>query len=57
MNCKNCAHKKNPDGGYCYMWKDQPENCHYFKTNKNKPSKEYENTAADDYLDYLHDQW
>ena len=24
---------------------------------KEKPAEEYENTAADDYLEYLHDQW
>ena len=32
MDCKKCTYKKNnPDGGYCYMWKNKPKECHYFK--------------------------
>ena len=54
MNCKKCKFKEDKDGGYCYMWKDKPKDCHYHKAKK---EPEYENTAADDYLDYLHDQW
>lgn len=23
-NCSTCGHKQNPDGGYCYMFKDEP---------------------------------
>ena len=23
-NCETCDHKKNPDGGHCYMFKDAP---------------------------------
>lgn len=29
----------------------------FYIPNKKKPVEEYENTAADDYLDYLSDQW
>lgn len=24
-NCVMCDHKKNPDGGWCYMFRDEPE--------------------------------
>lgn len=34
MDCKNCNYKQNPDGGYCYMWKYRPKQCHYFKISK-----------------------
>ena len=23
-NCATCDHKKHPDGGHCYMFKDEP---------------------------------
>ena len=23
-NCETCAHKLNPDGGWCYMFRDEP---------------------------------
>ena len=25
--CEGCEHLKNPQGGYCYMFKEKPENC------------------------------
>lgn len=24
LNCKQCDHKKNPDGGHCYMFRVMP---------------------------------
>jgi len=24
-NCQTCEHIKNPDGGHCYMFKDEPK--------------------------------
>lgn len=24
MDCTSCDHKKNPDGGYCYMFEQRP---------------------------------
>lgn len=28
-NCSTCQHKKNPDGGWCYMFRDEPTSvCH-----------------------------
>ena len=24
-NCATCAHINNPDGGHCYMFKDEPK--------------------------------
>lgn len=24
-NCATCDHKKRPDGGYCYMFRKEPE--------------------------------
>lgn len=24
MNCKQCTHKQNPNGGHCYMFREQP---------------------------------
>lgn len=27
-NCATCDHKRNPDGGHCYMFRDEPsERC------------------------------
>lgn len=23
-NCATCEHKRNPDGGWCYMFRDEP---------------------------------
>lgn len=23
-NCNTCKHKQNPDGGWCYMFRDEP---------------------------------
>lgn len=23
-NCATCDHKRNPDGGWCYMFRDEP---------------------------------
>ncbi|MDR6421302.1 hypothetical protein J2801_003590 [Paraburkholderia phenoliruptrix] len=23
-NCATCNHKQNPDGGHCYMFRDEP---------------------------------
>jgi hypothetical protein len=23
-NCETCRHKQNPDGGHCYMFRDEP---------------------------------
>lgn len=23
-NCSTCKHKKHPDGGWCYMFRDEP---------------------------------
>ena len=32
MNCANCQHKPNNDGGHCYMFKNEPSGvCHQFK--------------------------
>jgi hypothetical protein len=33
LNCKQCDHKKNPDGGHCYMFRTQPtaEYCAQFR--------------------------
>lgn len=25
-NCSTCYHKKNPDGGHCYMFQEEPRN-------------------------------
>lgn len=25
-NCSTCDHKKNPDGGHCYMFQTEPRN-------------------------------
>ena len=28
-NCEICDHKKRPDGGWCYMFRNEPEDvCH-----------------------------
>lgn len=24
-NCTTCNHKQNPDGGHCYMFRDEPD--------------------------------
>lgn len=31
-NCEMCDHKKNPDGGHCYMFKDEPDKICYQHT-------------------------
>lgn len=31
-NCgKDCFYKQEPEGGFCYMWAKEPENCYYWK--------------------------
>lgn len=31
-NCENCAHKKDPQGGWCYMFRDEPDGlCRQYK--------------------------
>lgn len=31
-NCETCDHKKNPDGGHCYMFRDAPTEVCYVHT-------------------------
>lgn len=33
-NCSTCDHKKNPDGGWCYMFRQEPEFTCQIHTNK-----------------------
>jgi hypothetical protein len=32
LACRDCEHRlpENRDGGWCYMWKDEPERCGQF---------------------------
>jgi len=27
VNCSTCKHKQNPQGGHCYMFKEEPDDC------------------------------
>jgi hypothetical protein len=38
-NCQTCDHKCNPQGGWCYMFRDEPKDIcyqHTFRTNGSK---------------------
>lgn len=37
--CDACIHKKFPDGGWCYIFKQEPSSayCAQFKINKSSP--------------------
>ena len=59
-NCGICRWLWN-NNTPCQLLSAPPKDCHWFQIKKSKRSavaiEEYENTAADDYLDYLHGQW
>lgn len=29
--CESCYHRRHPDGGHCYMFKEEPEECYAHK--------------------------
>ena len=31
MYCKGCQYEEPKEGGYCYMWQDEPTACVYSK--------------------------
>lgn len=62
MNCVKCRFKENngvPCLVPCFNLNIPPENCRFFQMEKKKMvvNQDQDSTAADDYLDYLHDRW
>lgn len=39
-NCTTCDHKKHPDGGWCYMFRDEPDSICRQHTLYKKPIQE-----------------
>ena len=37
-NCQTCDHKQTPDGGWCYMFKDEPTARCFQHTGLRSPS-------------------
>ena len=58
MNCGKCRWKEN-NRVPCQLLKDPPKDCRFFQVKKKKRivNPERENSAAEDYLDYLHSRY
>lgn len=41
--CESCCHRHHPDGGHCYMFKEEPEACFAHKYDREFVEQTIEN--------------